>query len=46
MEIIDAKTVGGAYEKLIDLGPIYNGLYFVEFYNKNFYEVRKLLIQR
>ena len=46
MEIIDAKTVGGAYEKLIDLGSIFSGLYFVEFYNKDFSEVRKLLIQK
>ena len=46
MEILDAKTVGGSYEKTIDLGSIFNGLYFIEFYNTSFHEVRKLLISR
>ena len=46
MEIEDAKTVGGEYHKLINLGSISNGLYFVKFYNASFNEVRKLLINR
>ena len=46
MEIVDARTVGGAWEKIIDLGSVSNGLYFVEFYNPSFQEVLKLLINR
>ena len=46
MEIVDARTVGGSWEKIIDLGSVSNGLYFVEFYNASFQEVLKLIINR
>jgi len=46
MEITDAKTVGGFYSKVINLDYLANGLYFVEFTNSTFREVRKLLISR
>ena len=44
MVIPDAKTVGGVYEKIIDLGSIPNGLYYVEFNNGIVKQVLKLLI--
>jgi len=46
MEITDAKTVGGFYSKVINLEYLSNGLYFVEFTNSTFREVKKLLISR
>ena len=46
MVINDARTIGGVYEKTIDLGSIPNGLYYVEFKSGSSREGRKLLISR
>ena len=46
MEVVDAKTVGGAYSKVINLEYLANGLYFVEFINPTFRTIRKMLITK
>jgi hypothetical protein len=46
MEIRDARTSGGKYLKAIDLRPIPSGVYYVEFLNGDFREVRKVLVNR
>ena len=46
MEVDGAHTVGGAYSKVINLDYLPNGLYFVEFTNSTFREVKKLLITK
>jgi hypothetical protein len=46
LEIKDAKTISGIYEKLLDLRPIPTGIYYVEFVNSKFKEVRKVLVNR
>jgi len=46
MEVVDAKTVGGAYSKVINLEYLANGLYFVEFINPTFRIIRKMLITK
>ena len=46
MEIKDARTVNGEYDKAIDLRPIPSGMYYVEFFNGQFREVRKVLVNR
>jgi hypothetical protein len=45
-EIRDAQTLNGVCEKVIDLGPIPSGIYYLEFINSDFKEVRKVLINR
>ena len=44
MEIPNATTVDGVYRYQIDLGSISNGVYFVQFHNASFTEVRKLIV--
>ena len=46
MEVNDARTVGGAYLKVINLEYLANGLYFVEFTNPTFRVIKKLLITK
>lgn len=46
MEIRDAATVSGIYHRAIDLRPIPSGIYYVEFINGQFKEVRKVLITK
>ena len=46
LEIKDATTINGNYEKLIDLRPIPSGVYYIEIVNGNFRETRKLLINK
>jgi len=45
-EIRDLQTVNGVCEKVIDLRPIPSGVYYLEFINSEFKEVRKVLINR
>ena len=46
MEIRDARTTGGKYLRAIDLRPIPSGIYYVEFRNGQFREIRKVLVNR
>ena len=46
MEVMDARTVGGFYSKVINLDYLANGFYLVVFTNSTFREVRKMLISR
>jgi len=45
-EIREAPTVNGYYEKVIDLTTMPSGIYYIEFMNKGFKDVRKLIINR
>ena len=45
-ELMDVKTTGGNYEKLIDLRPIPSGIYSVVFFNGEFKVIRKVLVNR
>ena len=46
LEINGLKTTNGVLERVIDLRPIPSGIYYVEFLNGNFKEVRKVLINK
>ena len=46
IEVNDAKTVDGIYEKIIDLRPAPGGIYYLEFINGTFKETRKVLVNR
>ena len=46
LEMTGLRTTNGVLEKVIDLRPIPSGIYYVEFSNSNFKEVRKVLVNR
>ena len=46
MEIKDAKTTGGTYDNIINLGSVVSGNYYIEFINNDFHEVIKLLVSK
>ena len=46
LEIKDARTSSGYYAKLIDMGNVSTGVYYVEIFNNTYREVRKILIRK
>ena len=46
LEIKDARTSSGLYEKIIDLRPTASSYYYVEIISANFREVRKVIITK
>jgi hypothetical protein len=46
LEVNNARTISGIYERIIDIRPSPSGIYYIEFLNSKFKETRKVLVNR